>query len=68
MIVVGFGENREAVESQLGPPMHPGKESRAVYDIGRLLVISYTGDDLVNSSSFRMMWAGAMRHFSTACS
>jgi hypothetical protein len=42
-----IGETREAVESRLGPPIHPGKASRAVYDIGRLLVISYTGDDLV---------------------
>ncbi|SDS87378.1 hypothetical protein [Actinoplanes derwentensis] len=42
-----IGETRETVENRLGPPMHPGKVSRAVYDIGRLLVISYTGDDLV---------------------
>ncbi|WIM98380.1 hypothetical protein ACTOB_001979 [Actinoplanes oblitus] len=42
-----IGETREAVESRLGPPIHPGKESRAVYEISRLLVISYTGDDLV---------------------
>lgn len=42
-----IGETREAVERRLGPPVHPGKESRAVYDIGRLLVVSYTGEDLV---------------------
>lgn len=35
------------MENRLGPPVHPGKASRAVYDIGRLLVISYTGEDLV---------------------
>ncbi|PWK40088.1 hypothetical protein BC793_12027 [Actinoplanes xinjiangensis] len=45
--VARISETRDAVESRLGLPMHPGKQSRAVYDIGRLLVISYTNDDLV---------------------
>jgi hypothetical protein len=45
--VAMIGESREAVESRLGPPLHPGKQSKAVYDASRLLVVSYTPDDLV---------------------
>lgn len=41
------GESREVVESRLGPPVHPGRGSRAVYDTSPMLVLTYTDDDTV---------------------
>lgn len=41
------GEHRAEVESRVGPPVHPGRDSRAVYRTRPTLVITYTDDDLV---------------------
>lgn len=41
------GESREVVESRLGPPVHPGRGSRAVYETSPTLVLTYTDDDTV---------------------
>ncbi|WP_412748716.1 hypothetical protein [Krasilnikovia sp. M28-CT-15] len=41
------GEARDVVESRLGPPLHPGRESRAVYATSPFLVLTYTDDELV---------------------
>jgi hypothetical protein len=41
------GESRETIESRLGPPVHPGRHSRAVYETRPMLVLTYTDDDTV---------------------
>jgi len=41
------GENRDVVEGRLGPPVHPGRDSKAVYATTPMLVVSYTDDDTV---------------------
>jgi hypothetical protein len=41
------GEARQAVEDRLGPPVHPGRDSKAVYDTSPRLVVTYTEDDTV---------------------
>ncbi|GGN49821.1 hypothetical protein GCM10010109_88360 [Actinoplanes campanulatus] len=41
------GETRDVVESRVGPPVHPGRGRRAVYDTDPMLVISYHADDTV---------------------
>lgn len=45
---VRVGQSRAAVEEHIGPPVHPGKHSRAVYDvIAPLLVVTYDRSDTV---------------------
>ncbi|WP_433222737.1 hypothetical protein ACQP00_24290 [Dactylosporangium sp. CS-047395] len=41
------GERRDVVESRLGPPVHAGLHSRAVYETSPLLVLTYTDEDTV---------------------
>ncbi|MFI7650982.1 hypothetical protein ACIBTZ_33705 [Micromonospora sp. NPDC049460] len=41
------GESRDMVESRLGPPVHPGRHSRAVYETSPMLVLTYTDEDTV---------------------
>jgi len=41
------GESRDAVESRIGPPVHPGRRSKAVYATSPALVLTYTDDDRV---------------------
>jgi hypothetical protein len=41
------GESREAIERRLGPPAHPGRHSKVVYETSPMLVLSYTEDDTV---------------------
>jgi hypothetical protein len=41
------GESRDVVEGRLGPPVDPGRGSKAVYDTSPRLVLSYTEDDTV---------------------
>jgi hypothetical protein len=41
------GEHRAVVEARVGPPVHPGNLSKAVYETSPLLVITYTEDDTV---------------------
>ena len=41
---VKLGDAREDVEERVGPPVHPGRSRRAVYDTEPMLVISYTSD------------------------
>jgi hypothetical protein len=42
-----IGEHRDAVERRIGPPVHPGRDSRAVYDTQPQLIISYRADETV---------------------
>jgi hypothetical protein len=42
-----IGESRELVESRLGPPVHPGRHSRGVYETSPMLVLTYTDNDTV---------------------
>jgi hypothetical protein len=41
------GESRDVVESRVGPPVHPGRHRRAVYETSPMLVLTYTDDDTV---------------------
>jgi hypothetical protein len=41
------GEARRVVEDRLGAPVHPGRDSKAVYDTSPMLVVSYAEDDTV---------------------
>jgi hypothetical protein len=34
------GESRDMVESRLGPPVHPGRHGRAVYETSPMLVLT----------------------------
>ncbi|MER7278416.1 hypothetical protein ABT369_28645 [Dactylosporangium sp. NPDC000244] len=45
--LVKVGEHRDVVESRIGPPVHPGRSSRAVYETSPMLVLTYTGDETV---------------------
>ncbi|MBB4753053.1 hypothetical protein [Actinoplanes lobatus] len=45
--LVRVGETREVVEGRIGPPVHPGRGSRAVYETDPMLVITYQADDTV---------------------
>ncbi|MFC4069987.1 hypothetical protein [Actinoplanes subglobosus] len=45
--LVKVGESRDVVESRVGPPVHPGRRSRAVYDTDPGLVITYQADETV---------------------
>ena len=45
--VAKVGESRETVESRLGPPVHPGRDSRTVYPTTPMLVLAYSRDDTV---------------------
>ncbi|HWS33334.1 MAG TPA: hypothetical protein VN408_11385 [Actinoplanes sp.] len=47
VMLAKVGESRDVVESRVGPPVHPGRQSRAVYDTEPLLVITYAEDDTV---------------------
>ncbi|MDI6102632.1 hypothetical protein QLQ12_28820 [Actinoplanes sp. NEAU-A12] len=40
------GESRDVVESRVGPPVHPGRQDRAVYATSPMLVISYFEDEV----------------------
>ncbi|WP_433077195.1 hypothetical protein ACQP1P_33870 [Dactylosporangium sp. CA-052675] len=42
--LVKVGEHRDVVEGRLGPPVHPGRSSRAVYGTSPMIVLTYTGD------------------------
>jgi hypothetical protein len=44
---VKIGESREAVDSRLGRPVHPGRSDRVVYETSPLLVVSYADDETV---------------------
>ncbi|GIE94337.1 hypothetical protein [Paractinoplanes rishiriensis] len=41
------GEHRDVVEARIGRPVHPGRDSRAVYDTNPILVLTYAGDETV---------------------
>jgi hypothetical protein len=41
------GERRDVVERRLGPPVHPGRHSKAVYETSPMLALTYTDDDTV---------------------
>jgi hypothetical protein len=41
------GEHRDGVERRIGKPLHPGRDSRAVYDQTPLLVLTYAEDETV---------------------
>jgi len=41
------GESREVVEARLGPPIHPGREDKAVYETVPMLILTYADDDTV---------------------
>jgi hypothetical protein len=41
------GEHRDEVERRVGKPLHPGRDSRAVYDQRPLLVLTYAEDETV---------------------
>jgi hypothetical protein len=45
--LVKVGESRDVVESRVGPPVHPGRHSRTVYDTDPMLVITYQEDETV---------------------
>ena len=47
MALAKIGDTRDAVERRVGPPMHPGRDSRAVYPTTPMLVLTYTSDDAV---------------------
>ncbi|GAA2486409.1 hypothetical protein [Winogradskya humida] len=42
-----IGDSRTVVESRTGPPIHPGRSPRAVYETDPLLVLTYHADDTV---------------------
>jgi hypothetical protein len=58
-----IGESRPAVESRLGPPVHPGRESKAVYETTPMLVITYTEDDTVEVVEVAYSGAGGEEAF-----
>lgn len=41
------GEHRDEVERRIGKPFHPGRDSRAVYDVTPMLVLTYAEDETV---------------------
>ena len=41
------GESREVVEARLGPPIHPGREDKAVYETVPMLILTFADDDTV---------------------
>ncbi|WP_344614847.1 hypothetical protein [Dactylosporangium salmoneum] len=41
------GEHRDVVEGRVGPPVHPGRHSRAVYPTEPMLVLTYAEDETV---------------------
>lgn len=41
------GEHRDEVERRIGKPLHPGRDTRAVYDQTPLLVLTYAEDETV---------------------
>nr|WP_296071230.1 hypothetical protein [uncultured Actinoplanes sp.] len=44
---VRVGDRRDEVEARLGPPHHPGRDSRAVYGERPSVVVTYAEDDTV---------------------
>lgn len=41
------GESRAVIEARLGPPIHPGREDKAVYETVPMLILTYADDDTV---------------------
>jgi hypothetical protein len=61
--VAKIGERRDVVEGRIGPPVHPGRDSKAVYDTNPGLVISYEKDDTVEIVEVAYSGAGGEEVF-----